>query len=48
MDALYCHASQMKRPQAEREARVLPTYQAMGRKIGVSLAESFKRIEISR
>ncbi len=48
MDALYCHASQMKHPRAEREARVLPTYQAMGRKIGVSLAESFKRIEISR
>ena len=48
MDALYCHASQMKRPRAEREANTIAYYAEIGKKIGVHLAEPFKRIEISR
>lgn len=48
MDALYCHASQMKRPRAEREANTRAYYAEIGKKIGVPLAEPFKRIEISR
>lgn len=48
MDALYCHASQMRRSRQEREAMVLPRYTEMGKKIGVSLAEPFKRLEIVR
>lgn len=48
MDALYCHASQMKRPRAEREAGAIAHYAEIGKKIGVHLAEPFKRIEISR
>jgi LmbE family N-acetylglucosaminyl deacetylase len=48
MDALYCHASQMKRPRAEREARTIAYYAEIGKKIGVHLAEPFKRIELSR
>jgi LmbE family N-acetylglucosaminyl deacetylase len=48
MDALYCHASQMKRPRGEREAAVRAYYAEIGKKIGVPLAEPFKRIEIAR
>jgi LmbE family N-acetylglucosaminyl deacetylase len=48
MDALYCHASQMKRPREEREARVRASYAEIGKRVGVPLAESFKRIEIGR
>jgi hypothetical protein len=48
MDALYCHASQMKRPREEREAQTREHYSAFGRRIGVALAEPFKRIEINR
>ena len=48
MDALYCHASQMKRPRAERETRAIAHYAEIGKKIGVHLAEPFKRIELSR
>jgi len=48
MDALYCHASQMKRPRAEREANTRAYYAEIGKKIGVPLAEPFKRIEMSR
>ena len=48
MDALYCHASQMKRPRAEREARTRAYYAEIGKNIGVELAEAFKRIEIGR
>jgi LmbE family N-acetylglucosaminyl deacetylase len=48
LDALYCHASQMKRPRAEREERVRPHYAELGKKIGVGLAEAFKRIELHR
>jgi len=48
MDALYCHASQMKRPRAEREARIRAYYAEVGKNIGVELAEPFKRIEIGR
>jgi LmbE family N-acetylglucosaminyl deacetylase len=48
MDALYCHASQMKRPREEREAQTRALYAETGKRIGVSLAESFKRIEIRR
>ncbi len=48
MEALYCHASQMKRPRAEREARTRAYYAETGKNIGVELAEAFKRIEIGR
>ena len=48
MDALYCHASQMKRPRAEREERTRAHYAELGKKAGVELAEAFKRIEMFR
>jgi LmbE family N-acetylglucosaminyl deacetylase len=48
MDALYCHASQMRRPRAEREADVRARYAEIGKRSGVPLAESFKRIELGR
>jgi LmbE family N-acetylglucosaminyl deacetylase len=48
MDALYCHASQMKRPRAEREAEARARYAEMGKRSGVLLAEPFKRIEMGR
>jgi LmbE family N-acetylglucosaminyl deacetylase len=48
LDALYCHASQMKRSRAEREAATRAHYAEVGKKIGVELAESFKRIELFR
>src|SRR2546428_467374 len=48
LDALYCHASQMKRPRAEREANTRAHYAEIGKKTGVELAEAFKRIEIFR
>jgi LmbE family N-acetylglucosaminyl deacetylase len=48
MDALYCHASQMKHPRAEREAATRARYAEMGKRSGVVLAEPFKRIEIGR
>ncbi len=48
MDALYCHASQMSRPREEREALARERYAAFGKRIGVALAEPFKRIEINR
>jgi hypothetical protein len=48
MDALYCHASQMKRPRAEREERTRAHYAELGKKAGVELAEAFKRIELFR
>jgi hypothetical protein len=38
----------MKRPRAEREARTRAHYAEVGKKAGVALAESFKRIEIFR
>ena len=48
MDALYCHASQMKRPREEREALTRASHAEAGKRVGVPLAESFKRIEIQR
>lgn len=48
MDALYCHVSQMKRSREEREAGWRQRYADVGKKIGVPLAESFKRIEVRR
>ena len=48
MDALYCHASQMKRPREEREARTRAFYEEIGKKVGVQLAEPFKRIDMRR
>ena len=48
MEALYCHASQMKRPQAEREADWRAYYAEIGQRAGVPLAEPFKRIDINR
>jgi LmbE family N-acetylglucosaminyl deacetylase len=46
MDALYCHASQMKRPREEREAEARARHAEFGKKAGVRLAEPFKRLEI--
>lgn len=48
MEALYCHASQMKRPQAEREADWRAYYAEIGKRVGVPLAEPFKRLDINR
>jgi LmbE family N-acetylglucosaminyl deacetylase len=48
MDALYCHASQMKRPREEREAETRERYAVFGKQAGVALAEPFKRIELWR
>jgi LmbE family N-acetylglucosaminyl deacetylase len=48
MDALYCQASQMKRPREEREANAREWYAEYGKKAGVRLAEPFKRIELWR
>ncbi len=48
IDALYCHASQMGRPREEREALTRERYRTFGKRIGVDLAEPFKRIEINR
>lgn len=48
VDALYCHASQMHRSREEREAAMRAHYAEIGRKIGVPLAEPFKRLDISR
>lgn len=43
-DALHCHASQIKRPRTELEARARAAHVEAGKNIGVELAESFKRI----
>ena len=48
MDALYCHASQMKRSLAEREADWRTYYAEIGKRAGVPLAEPFKRLDINR
>ena len=48
MNALYCHASQMKRPLAEREADWRAYYAEIGKRVDVELAEPFKRLEINR
>jgi LmbE family N-acetylglucosaminyl deacetylase len=48
MDALYCHASQMKRPREEREAQWRERFAEIGKKAGVPLAEQFKRISLGR
>jgi LmbE family N-acetylglucosaminyl deacetylase len=48
MDALYCHASQMKRPRVDREADTRAYYAEIGKRVGVPLAEPFKRLEINR
>jgi LmbE family N-acetylglucosaminyl deacetylase len=48
LDALYCHASQMKRPRKEREAQWRQHHAEIGKKIGVPLAEQFKRISLRR
>ena len=48
VDALYCHVSQMHRSRAEREADMRAACMEIGKKIGVPLAEAFKRLEILR
>ena len=48
MEALYRHASQMRTPREEREARSRARHAESGKKIGVALAEEFKRIELWR
>lgn len=46
LDALFCHASQVGHQREEREARMRQRYAEIGKHIGVSLAEQFKRIEV--
>ena len=46
MDALYCHVSQTGLPSEEREERAKARHTEAGKRIGVPLAEQFKRIEI--
>ena len=48
MEALYRHVSQMRSPREEREARSRARHAESGKKIGVALAEEFKRIELWR
>ena len=48
MDALYCHASQMKLPRQAGESRRRSHFEAIGKRAGVPLAEQFKRIELRR
>ncbi len=48
MEALYRHVSQMHTPREEREARSRARHAESGKKIGVALAEEFKRIELWR
>ena len=48
MDALYCHVSQVRQPTEEREARARGRLAEVGKRIGVPLAEQFKRIELGR
>ena len=47
-DALYCHVSQVGERNEEREARSRERCATIGTKIGVPLAEQFKRIEVWR
>ena len=47
-NALFCHVSQVGRPTEEGEARSRERHAEIGKKIGVPLAEAFKRIELSR
>jgi LmbE family N-acetylglucosaminyl deacetylase len=46
--ALHCHESQVGPPTAEREQRMRARLAETGEKIGVELAERFKRIQIWR
>lgn len=46
--ALYCHISQVGHPTEERENRARERFGNIGKKIGVPLAEEFKRVEIFR
>ncbi len=48
MKALYCHVSQVGAPSSEREERSRARHGEVGKKIGVELAEQFKRIEVWR
>ena len=45
-EALYCHVSQVGQRTEEAEARARQRHAAIGKKIGVPLAEQFKLIEI--
>ena len=49
LEALFCHASQVgDRPDEERRTRWQQRFEEAGKKAGVEVAESFKRIEIFR
>jgi LmbE family N-acetylglucosaminyl deacetylase len=48
MDALFCHVSQVGNDRERRETRSRARYAEFGRRIGVALAEPFKRIELHR
>ena len=47
-DALYCHVSQVGERTEERETGARERHAAIGKKIGVPLAEQFKLIELGR
>lgn len=47
-EALYRHVSQVGEPSEEREARSRRRYEEVGKKIGVPMAEQFKRIDLRR
>ena len=47
-EALYRHVSQVGEPTEERDARSRRRYAEVGKKIGVPLAEQFKRIDLRR
>lgn len=48
MDALFCHASQVGYEREQRTERSRTRFAAVGKRIGVPLAEPFKRIELNR
>ena len=48
MKALYCHVSQVGEPTSARRERSMTRHREVGKRIGVELAEQFKRIEVWR
>ena len=47
-DSLYRHVSQVGEPNEERDLRSRRRHEEVGKRIGVPLAEQFKRIELRR
>jgi LmbE family N-acetylglucosaminyl deacetylase len=48
MKALYCHVSQVGEPSSARRERSMARHREVGKRVGVDLAEQFKRIEVWR